>query len=365
MKVCEGWKTFLNELEETELPLVCFGAGTLPWLIEPLFTRLSIWDRILFFLDNDEKKSGTWIGEGKKIPVITVNRFKEINQKKFLMLITCEAFATVIEQLQRIEEWRNIHCYLYIFLNSELVKNVKQPLSMICEGPPLIPKVIHYCWFGFGEKEEAYQRCIQGWKDKCPDYEIIEWNESNYDIHQSRYMEEAYANQKWAYVSDYARLDILYRFGGIYLDADVELLDRPDMLLSEKGFIAYGQWPAVNSGAGMGCVKGLPIVREMRDEPRKEITFLKPGGGYNMLQNGFYESKVLRKYGFASDFSMQYLDDMLILAPEIIATDSILGEKTFVTENTLALHHCRGSWASCGLIDERRQTARVCQEVGK
>lgn len=344
MQVCEGWSNFLNELKGSKLPVVCFGAGTIPWLAEPLFEKYAIWSRIVLFLDNNEKKAGTSIGANRKIPIITLKQFIESGRKRFLMLITCENYIPILEQLQQVEEWKDIHCYIYIRLNYELLKNTKQTWKIIQEGPLLIPKVIHYCWFGNGKKEELHKKCIQSWREKCPDYEIMEWNENNYDIHKSRYMEEAYANKKWAYVSDYARLDILYQQGGIYLDADVELLDTLDVLLSEKGFIAYGQWPAVNSGAGMGCAKGLPIVKEMRDEPRGKLPFLNQDGSLNMVQNGFYESEVLRDHGFSQDFSMQRLEGLLVLAPEIMATESLLGENVFVTENTLAIHHCGGSW---------------------
>ena len=339
MQVCEGWTNFLNELEGTNLPVICFGAGTVPWLAEHLFEKYAIWPRIMFFLDNNVKKAGTTIGVKRKIPVISLKQFMERGLKSFLMLITCEDYLPILEQLKQVRAWKNIHCYIYIKLNYELLKSKKQTWKFTAEGQFLIPKVIHYCWFGNCRKGEVHKKCIQSWRDTCPDYEIIEWNE-----HQNRYIEEAYAKRKWAYVSDYARLDILYRQGGIYLDTDVELLNPLDLLLSEKGFIAYGQWPAVNSGAGMGCVKGLPIVKEMRDSPRCQLPFLNPDGSLNMVQNGFYESEVLRRYGFSQDFSMQRLEDLLILAPEIMATESLLGGDVFVTEQTLAIHHCAGSW---------------------
>ena len=340
----EGWKKFADNVKEGTMPVICFGAGTIPWLMEPLFTQLSIWPRILYFLDNDEKKAGTLIGEKRKIPVISVEDFRTKKVKEFIMLITCENFIPVLKQLQKVEEWRDIHCYVYIRINYELLKQAKSTLKRIPGRLPQIPRTIHYCWFGRKQKPELVKLCIQSWIKICPDYKVIEWNEDNYDIHQNRYILEAYANRKWAYVSDYARLDILYQHGGIYLDTDVELLDRLDMLLGEKGFIAYGQWPAVNSGAGMGCVKGLPIVKEMRDQPRKYISFLNPNGSLNMVQNGFYESRALRNYGFLQDFTMQYIEGLLILAPEIMAAESVLGKELLVTENTLAIHHCKGSW---------------------
>lgn len=100
---------------------------------------------------------------------------------------------------------------------------VNPPPIRISETP-LIPKVIHYCWFSEKEIPEKYQKCIESWEKCCPDYEIKRWDESNYDISKNPYMKEAYEHQKWGFVPDYARLDILYHYGGIYIDTDVELV---------------------------------------------------------------------------------------------------------------------------------------------
>ena len=101
----------------------------------------------------------------------------------------------------------------------------------------MIPKKIHYCWFGGNPLPETVQRCINSWRKFCPDYEIIEWNESNYNIHKIPFIAEAYDAKKYAFVSDYARLDIIYNEGGIYLDTDVELIRSLDTLLSNNSFM--------------------------------------------------------------------------------------------------------------------------------
>ena len=94
----------------------------------------------------------------------------------------------------------------------------------------MIPKKIHYCWFGGNPLPDSVKNCIDSWKKFCPNYEIIEWNESNYDVHKIPYISEAYKNKKYAFVSDYARLDIIYNEGGFYLDTDVELIKSLDNL---------------------------------------------------------------------------------------------------------------------------------------
>lgn len=127
----------------------------------------------------------------------------------------------------------------------------------------MIPKVIHYCWFGRNPKPELINKCIESWKKFCPDYEIKEWNEDNFDIHQCPYVEEAYECKKWAFVSDCARLKIIYDNGGIYLDTDVELLDSLDNILKYDFFFAFEHEFRVNTGYGFGAKKMSPIVQEM------------------------------------------------------------------------------------------------------
>lgn len=94
----------------------------------------------------------------------------------------------------------------------------------------MIPKIIHYCWFGRNDKPKSVLKCIESWKRICPDYEIIEWNEDNFDVFQTPYLSFCYKEKKWPFLSDLVRLMIIYNYGGIYFDTDVELLKRPDEL---------------------------------------------------------------------------------------------------------------------------------------
>lgn len=134
-----------------------------------------------------------------------------------------------------------------------------------------IPKIIHYCWFGGGPISPESRKCIESWKKYCPDYKIIEWNEQNFEISQNRYAQQAYEAKKYAFVSDYVRLAVLYRYGGIYLDTDVELVRPLDELLEHKGFIGmehsapspYGRTLLVNTGSGVGAEPGCEMIGKM------------------------------------------------------------------------------------------------------
>lgn len=127
----------------------------------------------------------------------------------------------------------------------------------------MIPKVIHYCWFGKSDKPELIKKCIESWKKYCPDYEIIEWNESNFDINSIPYVEQAYADKKWAFVSDYVRLYVIHKQGGIYLDTDVLLHHRMDGLLKYSCWLASDDVRYINTGLGFGAEKGNTLIQSM------------------------------------------------------------------------------------------------------
>lgn len=128
----------------------------------------------------------------------------------------------------------------------------------------MIPKKIHYCWFGRKSLPIDVKRCIKSWKRYAIDYEIIEWNESNFDINCNLFVKTAYEAGAWAFVSDYARLKIIYDNGGIYFDTDVELLKSPDFLLKNQCYIGVQQdGKLCTTGLGFGAVKSSSVVEDM------------------------------------------------------------------------------------------------------
>lgn len=127
----------------------------------------------------------------------------------------------------------------------------------------MIPKVIHYCWFGHNPKPELIEKCIASWRKYCPDYKIIEWNEDNYDVNCCEYTRQAYIAEKWAFVSDQARLQVVYEHGGIYMDTDIELQKSIDDFLQYDAWFAQDDIRYINTGLGFGAVKGHDLIREL------------------------------------------------------------------------------------------------------
>lgn len=133
----------------------------------------------------------------------------------------------------------------------------------------MIPKIIHYCWFGKGEKPEVFDKCIQSWKHFMPDWKIIEWNEDNTDLFCCSFVEEAYKCKKWAFVSDFVRLKAVYECGGIYLDTDVELYESFENLLDNNAFMFFQNHNQINTGLGFGAEKGNLLVKSLLDDYMK------------------------------------------------------------------------------------------------
>jgi len=160
----------------------------------------------------------------------------------------------------------------------------------------MIPKKIHYCWFGGTPLPASVQKCIASWETYCPEYEIIQWNETNYDVYKHSYMKEAFESKKYAFVSDYARLDIVFEHGGIYLDTDVELIRNLDELLNNSCFMGYESSGKVATGLGFGAEKTASFVRKNLDE-YQDCHFI-VNGHFNMSTCIEYTQKALEKSGY-------------------------------------------------------------------
>lgn len=201
----------------------------------------------------------------------------------------------------------------------------------------LIPKVIHYFWFGGNPKSELIERCIESWKRNAPDFEIIEWNESNCDIHVNRYVEEAYAAKKWAFVADYFRMEKIAEHGGVYLDTDTELMRSPCMLLLDSAFFAFETKDAVHAGI-FGAVPHHPLITKCLKTYEK-ASFLKKDGSYNTSFTIVKRiTEQLKSYGLVFNGKEQVLAKGIHIYPaNKLTLDMFDGE-------IIAQHHYDCSW---------------------
>ena len=169
-----------------------------------------------------------------------------------------------------------------------------------------IPKVIHYCWFGRGKLPALAKKCIESWKKYCPDYEIICHNEDNFDISENIYAKEAYDAGKWAFVSDYVRLKVLYEEGGIYLDTDVEIIKPIDNLIKETGYMGFDDNGVVSTGLGFACEKGNELVKILLSD-YDDISFVRPDGSYDTTPCPIRNSETLKNWEWILVLKNKYL----------------------------------------------------------
>lgn len=209
----------------------------------------------------------------------------------------------------------------------------------------MIPKKIHYCWFGRGEKSDKAKKCIASWSRLCPDYEIIEWNEDNFDIHMNPYTEMCYEQRKFAFLSDYARLWILEREGGLYFDVDVEVIRSFDPLLTHEAFFGFENNEYVASGLGFGTEAGHPVLRAM-------LAAYDPllDGAHGTIGCPILNTQALEAFGLVKNGQTQEVGGAVIYAADYFNPyDDILG-KLRKTENTYSIHWFAKSWMSRGAI---------------
>ncbi len=202
----------------------------------------------------------------------------------------------------------------------------------------MINKTIHYCWFGEYPLPEKVVQCIESWKRYAPDYEIVLWNENNYDVHKIPYISQAYNAQKYAFVSDYARLDIIYHYGGIYLDTDVELIKSLDDLLSHQCYMGCELVGRVNTGIGFGAVKNHWFIKENMKR-YENIDFLQKNNKYNLTTCVSITTKLLEDYGLIKVDEVQMIQDIAVFPPKYFCPFDISTDTLHITDNTYSIHH--------------------------
>lgn len=209
----------------------------------------------------------------------------------------------------------------------------------------MIPKIIHYCWFGRKEKSVLAQKCIESWRRFCPDYEIIEWNEDNFDVHQNAYTSFLYKNEKYAFLSDYARLLIVYQHGGLYFDVDVEIVRSLDSLIGQEAFFGFELKEYVNTGIGFGAEQRHVVVKKMLEE---YDPFLDGKHGFQTCPR--LNTAALLKLGLVQNGEKQRVAGATIYPIEVFNPYDDPTGRLRLTEDTYSIHWYAKSWLSKGTI---------------
>ena len=224
----------------------------------------------------------------------------------------------------------------------------------------MIPKIIHYCWFGGKPLTPLAQKCITSWQRVMPDYEIKRWDENNYDFQKNKFMANAYKQKKWGFVPDYARLDIIYNYGGIYFDTDVEALKPFDEFLKYPAFCGFESKHFINFGHGFGAEKNNKVIKELM-QPYENMDFkisdkiIKQVALYTKIsveewsKNGLIISPFLQTYNLTNKYGLIQNNKRQSLAGIEVFPSSYFAPKNNVnlpikTDTAYSVHWYAASW---------------------
>ena len=220
------------------------------------------------------------------------------------------------------------NCWMYDLKKEEVLKD-------------RIPKVIHYCWFGHGKMPKLMKKCIRSWKKYCPDYKVILWNEDNFDVNSTIWTKEAYEAKKYAFVTDFVRLKVLYEQGGIYMDADVEVTRPIDGFLIHEAFSGFESDTTAPTGI-IASIKGQQVIKRWLDyyTDRHYLVNGKP----NMDPNVSFMTEDLKQHGLELNDVTQNINGMVIFPQSFFCPLSVVSNESKFSENTHCIHHFTSTW---------------------
>lgn len=220
-----------------------------------------------------------------------------------------------------------------------------------------IPKIIHYCWFGGKAKPPLAEKCIASWKAFCPDYEIMEWNEENFDLSTAPlYVHQAYEAGRWAFVTDYVRLVALVKFGGVYMDTDVEVVKPLDPYLGHEAFAGFESDKGVQTGL-LACTPGFPLFRAFLAH-YDTARFLREDGTQDTTTNVEVLTRLCRERGLQMNDRYQVVEGLAVYPREYFCPVDFDTEKLKRTRKTVTIHWFSASWQT----EEEREFIRQERE---
>lgn len=364
MILCTGTYDEISvRIKKSNSPIVIYGAGMIGQILLPyIISEYGLYDNLLFFIDADLSKQGNFIEiNNKKFEIKSIEYLHKIPQNSIIFLTNSNYFP-IVDMFNDFENLRDTEVYIIPIIQADNTPNIVRYMPFGTSISPNIPKKIHYCWFSGKPIPDHLLKCIESWGKYCPDYEIIRWDESNYDVEKNLYMKQAYEAGKWGFVPDIARLDILYNYGGIYIDTDVELIKKLDDFLSLGAFTGVEKWGNVNMGGCSGAIPGHPMIKKMLDF-RKNDLFIRDDGTYNLTTCGFYETKPLIDMGFKPNNTVQNIGGMYIFSSDYFHPYDYMSGEIKITDNTHSIHHFNGGWIEEQNKKERERTRLEYQKM--
>lgn len=329
----------IEELITKHNEIYLYGAGASCRLLLMSYWKEVLRGHVKCIIDAKNELSKTTINIGTD--QLYINDIETIagefeNEDEKVLLLTPAFSSVIVEQLDNEKVFDGAKVYLFPMICHNQKGSRYQIKS---EKDMQIPKIIHYFWIGGNPLPEEYKRNIEGWKKLNPRYEIRCWNEYNYDFESIAYMKEAYqlGNEFLMYATDYARLDVLYKYGGIYLDTDVELIKPLDELLYNKAFIGIEENSQINSGSAIGTIPRHPMIHELM-EAYKQLHFRDELGKIQIKYNTYYETKCFIENGYRMQNKYQVVNEVVCFPRDVFMPICFAGMEDCYTEHTVSVH---------------------------
>jgi len=348
---------FIRRTEGKEV--VCWGAGY--WLTHFCnMHKKGVERNFSYVVDKNPEIWGTIKTVGcKKLEVYSPQYLYDSVSSNTVLLITFDAFRSLYEELDANPKFNDVECFASVIINAYESDNITYSVPPVPKGYRMnetiqIPKTIHYIWFGDSPVPDKFKPYIESWYKYCPDYEIKEWNESNYDILTHPFMRETTAANRPGFTADYARLDIIYRYGGIYLDVDVELLRNIDELLFCSAFCGFQDANYIALGLGFGASMNHPMIRAFRDD-YDSLTFTRMENPKSMIKytaSPEIQTKKMQEFGLQQNGELQIINDMTVFPAIYLNPLSRKTNRYFGRSSTYSIHHFAASWLT---EDEREK----------
>lgn len=335
----------------------CVGSGRAFQAFLSRTTIPHLKERIAFVVDNDPMRRGQVVSvDDRQLRILSLDELAhQADASEMAFLITCRAREEIERQIAAHPYWKDVPVGWYGELDQaywiDRAKGVRLPADLRKTKQPVIPNIIHYCWFGGKDIPEEQRRWMDSWKRFCPGWEIRRWDESNYDVHKMAFMDAAYRAGKWAFVSDVARLDVIEQYGGVYLDTDVELLRPFEDLRYQDGFAGYefhgGELGLVNTGLGFGARPHLPIVQEFlaEYEHREFLDFETRGELMDVVSMAcpYLQTAILQRHGLVPNVFQLAEVAGLTIYPVPVLSGGIM-HIHWDSPQMYAVHHYAASW---------------------
>lgn len=323
--------------------IVCYGIGGEFDRIVKAYSNYKWFKSIDLLVDGDPRKEGRvrHIND-REYKIVSLEYMCGYIDVETVILVTCMAYYDVVNTFNSISELDHTECFLFHFMFAE---SEGDKLCVRQRNEPLIPPVIHYCWFGGNPLPDLYKKCIDSWYKWCPDYEVKEWNENNCNINEILFTQQAYKSKKYGFVPDFFRLKIIYEQGGIYLDTDVEIMRNIDDLRYNDAFCGLEFPGEAAFGLGFGARRNHPLIRKLMSR-YTQMAFVNEDGSLNDIGSPVFQSVDLINCGMSYENKLQIVDGMTIYPIEVLSPQNVYTGITSISENTYMWHHFDGSWVS-------------------